>query len=47
MESGLQLLNLLTLTKTEPLVFKGRSMSIGSPYVFGGQVISQALNAAK
>ncbi len=46
MESVQQLLDLLTLTKTEPLKFKGQSVSIGSPYVFGGQVISQALNAA-
>jgi acyl-CoA thioesterase II len=46
MESVQQLLDLLTLTKTESLEFKGQSISIGSPYIFGGQVISQALNAA-
>ena len=40
------LLKLLTLEKTSETKFVGVSKTIGSPVVFGGQVLAQALNAA-
>jgi len=40
------LLNLLTLKKIGNNVFEGSSKPIGSPIVFGGQVLAQALHAA-
>jgi acyl-CoA thioesterase-2 len=40
------LLNLLVLDKLSDTEFNGVSRSIGSPVVFGGQVLAQALNAA-
>lgn len=40
------LLNLLVLEKISHNEFNGTSKAIGSPIVFGGQVLAQALNAA-
>lgn len=41
-----ELLSLLELEQIEEHLFRGRSHSIGSKRVFGGQVLAQALNAA-
>lgn len=41
-----ELIKLLDLEKIEENIFRGQSTSIGSPRVFGGQVLAQALNAA-
>jgi len=40
------LLNLLVLDKISDNEFNGESKTVGSPIVFGGQVLAQALNAA-
>jgi acyl-CoA thioesterase-2 len=40
------LLRLLELEKLEINLFRGESRDIGSPQVFGGQVLGQALMAA-
>ena len=40
------LLNLLVLDKISDTEFNGESKAIGSPIVFGGQVLAQAINAA-
>ncbi|TBN05402.1 acyl-CoA thioesterase II [Hyunsoonleella flava] len=40
------LLNLLVLDKISDDAFNGVSKTVGSPIVFGGQVLAQALNAA-
>ena len=40
------LLNLLNLEKINDREFNGVSKTVGSPNVFGGQVLAQALNAA-
>ncbi len=40
------LLNLMTLERLEINLFRGESRDIGSPQVFGGQVLGQALMAA-
>ena len=40
------LLNLLELEQIEDHVFNGESKTVGSPVVFGGQVLAQAINAA-
>lgn len=40
------LLCLLELEKIERNIFRGESQDIGSPQVFGGQVLAQALSAA-
>ncbi len=40
------LLNILTLKQIDSHTFSGVSKSIGSPNVFGGQVLAQALHAA-
>ncbi|MEZ4803583.1 MAG: acyl-CoA thioesterase II [Gelidibacter sp.] len=40
------LLELLTLKKLNDTEFKGESKTVGSPNVFGGQVLAQAINAA-
>ena len=40
------LLHLLTLERIEDNIFRGESRDIGSPRVFGGQVLGQALRAA-
>jgi len=42
-----ELLDLLTLERLEKRLFRGQSRDIGSPSVFGGQVLSQALSAAQ
>ena len=41
-----ELLNLLNLEKIERNIFRGQSHDIGTPQVFGGQVLAQALSAA-
>jgi len=46
MTSVTDLLDLLTLEKINDTEFNGISKTIGSPIVFGGQVLAQALNAA-
>jgi acyl-CoA thioesterase-2 len=47
METHLQeLLHLLDLERLEDNLFRGQSRDIGSPQVFGGQVLGQALVAA-
>ena len=46
MTSVQDLLNLLVLEKISDTEFNGDSKTIGSPNVFGGQVLAQALNAA-
>ena len=40
------LLSLLELEQLEDRIFRGQSRDIGSPRVFGGQVLGQALTAA-
>src|SRR6266481_4709544 len=40
------LLNLLELEQLEVNLFRGESRDVGSPQVFGGQVLGQALTAA-
>ena len=40
------LIKLITLKQINPTEFEGFSKNIGSPHVFGGQVLAQALNAA-
>ena len=40
------LIELITLKQINPTEFEGFSKNIGSPHVFGGQVLAQALNAA-
>lgn len=40
------LLNVMTLERLETDLFRGQSRDIGSPQVFGGQVLGQALVAA-
>jgi len=46
MTSVADLLNLLTLDEVAENQFQGFSKTVGSPNVFGGQVLAQALNAA-
>ena len=46
MTSVTDLLDLLTLEKINDTEFNGISKTVGSPIVFGGQVLAQALNAA-
>ncbi|MFT4830503.1 MAG: acyl-CoA thioesterase-2 [Psychroserpens sp.] len=46
MNSAKELLNILELTEVGLHQFEGDSKTIGSPNVFGGQVLAQALNAA-
>jgi acyl-CoA thioesterase-2 len=41
------LIGLLTLERIEENIFRGDSRDIGSPQVFGGQVVGQALSAAQ
>lgn len=41
-----ELVDLIELEKINETTFKGYSQSIGSPNVFGGQALAQALNAA-
>ena len=42
-----ELLDLLTLERLEDNLFRGQSRDIGTKYVFGGQVLGQALSAAQ
>lgn len=42
-----ELLQLLTLERLEDNLFRGQSRDIGTKYVFGGQVLGQALSAAQ
>ena len=46
MNSVEDLLEILILEKVKTNQFQGISISVGSPNVFGGQVLAQALNAA-
>lgn len=46
MKSVNDLLDILTLKEVNATHFKGISKAVGSPNVFGGQVLAQALNAA-
>jgi len=46
MKSVDELLDLLVLEKHDENIFSGISKTIGSPQVFGGQVLAQAINAA-
>ena len=46
MKNTQELLNILTLDDLGEGNFNGVSRDIGSPNVFGGQVLAQALNAA-
>ena len=46
MQTVQDLLSLLVLEKVNETQFNGISTSMGSPNVFGGQVLAQALNAA-
>ncbi len=41
-----ELLSLLDLERIEMNLFRGESRTVGSPRVFGGQVMAQALSAA-
>ncbi|EEG84583.1 Acyl-CoA thioesterase [Proteus penneri ATCC 35198] len=41
------LINLMALEKIEEGLFRGQSEDLGLPQVFGGQVVGQALYAAK
>ena len=41
------LIELLQLERIEENIFRGDSRDIGSPQVFGGQVLGQALSAAQ
>ncbi len=48
MSQALQnLINLIHLEKIEEGIYRGQSENLGFPQVFGGQVIGQALCAAK
>jgi len=42
-----ELIELLTLERLEDNLFRGQSRDIGTKYVFGGQVLGQALSAAQ
>src|SRR6185436_2756047 len=42
-----ELVALLTLERLEQNLFRGQSRDIGTKYVFGGQVLGQALSAAQ
>ncbi len=46
MKSVNELLDILVLEKIDENVYSGISKTIGSPIVFGGQVLAQAINAA-
>ena len=46
MKTTQELIELITLKKLEDNLFEGKSSFMGSPNVFGGQVVSQALHAA-
>ena len=42
-----ELIELLTLERLEDNLFRGQSRDIGTKYVFGGQVLGQALSATQ
>src|SRR5688572_32328295 len=42
-----ELIDLLSLERLEDNLFRGQSRDIGTKYVFGGQVLGQALSAAQ
>jgi len=42
-----ELIELLSLEQLEDNLFRGQSRDIGTKYVFGGQVLGQALSAAQ
>ena len=42
-----ELIDLLSLERLEVNLFRGQSRDIGTKYVFGGQVLGQALSAAQ
>lgn len=42
-----ELLSLLQLEKLEEGLFRGQSENLGLPQVYGGQVLGQALSAAR
>ncbi len=42
-----ELIDLLALERLEDNLFRGQSRDIGTKYVFGGQVLGQALSAAQ
>lgn len=46
MQTIQELIKLLNLEKVGENIFSGNSYTIGSPQVFGGQVLAQAVNAA-
>lgn len=46
MKTTQELINLLDLNKIDSHNFSGKSVTIGSAIVFGGQVLAQAVNAA-
>jgi acyl-CoA thioesterase-2 len=46
MKTTKELIDLLSLKDIGNNTFSGNSITIGSPNVFGGQVLAQALNAA-
>jgi acyl-CoA thioesterase-2 len=46
MKNSQELINLLDLKQINNNTFSGESVTIGSPNVFGGQVLAQAVNAA-
>lgn len=46
MKTAEELINLINLEQAGIHTFKGYSASVGSPNVFGGQVLAQAINAA-
>ena len=46
MKTNKELIELLSLKDISNNIFRGNSVTIGSPNVFGGQVLAQALNAA-
>ena len=46
MKNSKELIALLNLEKNENNIFSGKSITVGSPNVFGGQVLAQAVNAA-
>ena len=46
MQTVQDLLSLLVLEKVNENQFNGTSKAMGSPNVFGGQVLAQSLNAA-
>ena len=46
MQTSKELIALLDLKKIGKNTFSGNSYTVGSPHVFGGQVLAQAINAA-